>query len=118
MMVLDAAILLEWSRIFVPHGIRNSFFWTCRTIIFFATSFHAAAILLENLGIVPHHALWDSTVPARAVLGTKASWITGAAINIIVDLVIMVLPQRVIWSLHMPKAKKMGLSVIFIIGVL
>lgn len=42
----------------------------------------------------------------------------GAAINVVLDLVILVIPQRIIWRLKMKKAKKIGVSLIFLIGIL
>jgi hypothetical protein len=40
------------------------------------------------------------------------------AFNIICDTFILLMPQRVIWKLHLPRAKKISVSLLFIGGFL
>lgn len=41
-----------------------------------------------------------------------------AAMNAFTDLLILVLPQRTIWRLHLPPRKKLAISAVFLVGVL
>lgn len=41
-----------------------------------------------------------------------------AIVNVVMDMVPLFLAQRVIWSLKLPLQKKLGVSLIFLIGVL
>lgn len=47
-----------------------------------------------------------------------ANCITGAAINVVTDLVILILPLTVIWGLNIPTRSKLSLSFIFSLGSL
>lgn len=41
-----------------------------------------------------------------------------AVFNIVVDLALVILPQRVIWALQMDKKRKIGISIVFSVGLL
>ena len=47
-----------------------------------------------------------------------AGCVTGAVINVITDLVILILPLIVIWGLGIPTKSKLSLSIIFSLGSL
>jgi large subunit ribosomal protein L36e len=51
-------------------------------------------------------------------LDVRAINIAAAAINTVSDLSILVLPQKVIWELQMSVKRKVGVSAIFLAGVL
>ncbi|KAJ2997595.1 hypothetical protein NUW58_g609 [Xylaria curta] len=118
MLIMKALILREWRRIFVPLGIRNTFWWTCNLVIGINVLFYAAAIFLENLSCFPLQRIWDKTVPGSECLDFKITVLTGASINVILDLITLVLPQKVIWSLQLSRKKKIGVSLVFTIGLL
>lgn len=44
--------------------------------------------------------------------------VAGAVICLVSDILILLLPQRVIHSLHLPLKKRIGLSLLFTVGVL
>ncbi|KAI0150509.1 hypothetical protein GGR57DRAFT_184992 [Xylariaceae sp. FL1272] len=115
-LVLKAAILLEWIRIFVPYGTRNSFFWTCSTVMILHTLFHAAWIVTENLACMPHEKIWNIFIPYGTCIDVNGLYVPAAAVNLAADIVIFVLPQKAIWSLQMSKKNKIGVSMIFTIG--
>ncbi|KAI1455750.1 hypothetical protein F4805DRAFT_434734 [Annulohypoxylon moriforme] len=118
MMIMKASILKEWCRIFVPSGVRNSFFWTCHLIMIINILFYTSIVIAANLSCFPRRRIWDKTVPGSKCLDSKALAVATAAINIILDIATLVLPQRVIWGLRMPMKRKIGVSFIFAIGVL
>ncbi|KAI8631465.1 hypothetical protein F5Y19DRAFT_473138 [Xylariaceae sp. FL1651] len=117
-MVLKAAILREWIRIFVPYGSRNAFFWISAIVLTLHTLFHAAWIVSENLSCIPHEKIWDITISWGTCIDVKGLYVPAAAVNLGADIVILVLPQKAIWSLQMSRTSKIGVSLIFTIGFL
>jgi hypothetical protein len=51
-------------------------------------------------------------------MDSKAVNIAASAINTASDLVLVIIPQTVIWSLNMPTRRKWVVSAVFLIGLL
>ncbi|KAJ2993263.1 hypothetical protein NUW58_g1895 [Xylaria curta] len=115
--LLKASILLEWTRLFVPQGTRNVFWWLCISLAGIQLSFLVASVFALCFSCIPYQRIWDFTIPGKCLEKSELE-ITSAAIHFASDVVILILPQRVIWSLHMSLKKKFGVSIIFSLGVL
>jgi hypothetical protein len=116
-MVIKAAILLEWLRIFVPRGTKNYFYWISVVLLVLDVLFYSAAIIAINLTCRPHEKTWNRLLPGTCI-DSRAIDITSAVINFFIDLVILVLPQKVIWGLNMSVEKRLGVSLVFIVGLI
>jgi hypothetical protein len=117
--VVKIAILAEWIRIFVPKGTR-SFFWRASIIaIAVVAVWGTLATILLNIDCTPYEANWNPLIP-NAVCRFRFPALTLASgiVNLILDLVPLLLPQMVIWSLRMSRSKKLGVSLIFAVGLL
>jgi hypothetical protein len=117
MALIKAAIVLEWARIFVPRGTRNVFWWTCWAV---AVLNFAASIIMLFLNVFacnPREAFWNPLVIGSCT-GALATIYIAPIINLVVDIIILVLPQRVIWGLQLSWRKKLGVSFLFGLGVL
>jgi hypothetical protein len=65
----------------------------------------------------PFQSNWDVTI--TAICGNRpAAYTAIGAINMITDFVIMILPIPFVRQLHMPLSSKVGLCLIFMIGLL
>lgn len=117
-MLLKASIIMEWIEIFVPGRQKNMFFWCGWTLVAINTSFYIAGIVSENLSCTPFHSIWDVTVPNRKCFNIKALDVAAAAIDLICDIAITILPQQVIWRLQMSTRTRLGISLLFSIGIL
>ncbi|KAI0967186.1 hypothetical protein F4678DRAFT_254884 [Xylaria arbuscula] len=115
--LLKSSILLEWTRLFVPRGTRNVFWWLCMTVVGIQLSFLVASVFALCFTCIPYQKIWDFTIPGRCIKKSDLE-ITSAAIHFGSDIVILTLPQKVIWSLQMSLKKKLGVSFIFSLGVL
>jgi hypothetical protein len=113
-----AAILIEWGRIFVPYGTRNTFYWVCKALLAANVLAHVAYIVVENMSCVPHRKIWDRTILEGYCIDAKTFQIPGCLVNPIIILVILILPHRAIWSLQMSTKNKIGISFIFLVGLL
>ncbi|KAI0905015.1 hypothetical protein F4823DRAFT_567155 [Ustulina deusta] len=115
--LLKASILLEWTRLFVPQGTRNIFWWLCMGLVGIQLSFLVASVFALCFTCIPYQKIWDFTIPGKCIKKSELE-ITSAAIHFASDIIILVLPQKIIWSLQMSLKKKLGVSFIFSLGIL
>jgi hypothetical protein len=118
--LLKVAIMIDWCRMFVPHGstTKNAFWWGCVVISFVQIGAAVATIIALNLQCIPHQAIWDFTIPNPKCFKLYHLQVSSATIQLVSDVAIFLLPQRVIWTLKMSWRKRLGVSVIFGLGLL
>ncbi|KAF2647652.1 hypothetical protein K491DRAFT_614247 [Lophiostoma macrostomum CBS 122681] len=114
---MKAAILLSWSKIFNPLRISNAFSWACQVVLGLNVLYYVISAIVINIECTPHAKIWDKTILEGRCIDTNALYLSGTIVNLISDVVILILPQKVIWRLHTSKQKKLGVSVIFGIGI-
>lgn len=117
LILIKSAILLEWITIFVPTGTRNLFFWTSWSILVIHALFYLSMIVVELTACSPFEKNWNPLIPGKC-LNTIAVSVAISAINLPFDVVIFLLPQRVIWGLQMRSQRKIGISMLFAVGIL
>ncbi|KAL2865304.1 uncharacterized protein BJX67DRAFT_383045 [Aspergillus lucknowensis] len=116
---LKVGILVEWCRVFAPIGprIKSPFWIGCATIIFVQITANIAIIVALNLQCIPHKAIYDFRVQGDCFDLYKLQ-VASACIHLVCDVVIFLLPQRIIWTLKMSWRKRLGVSFIFGLGLL
>jgi predicted nucleic acid-binding protein len=62
--------------------------------------------------------LYDPIIIRGYCLDTAAILISTAVLNSVSDVLMLVLPQQVIWELAMPMKRKLGLSAAFFVSLL
>lgn len=117
MLVLKPAILLSWCHIFAANNPRGYFFWICIVVSVINVLNFFLGIVIESTSCTPQAAWWDKTVPGKC-LDTEILALTTAIINLVLDVVILILPQRTIWKLQMSLKKRLSVSIVFIVGAL
>ncbi|RYP20875.1 hypothetical protein DL767_009381 [Monosporascus sp. MG133] len=118
--LLKTAILVEWCRILKPPGNRlKSPFWLgCAFIIFVQISFGIACLILLNMQCTPHRSIWEFWLPDRKCFDLISLQLASGSIQLFSDVAMFLLPQKTIWELKMSWQKKLGVSVVFGLGVL
>lgn len=117
-MLIKCAILLEWVDIFVPRGERNSFTWAAWSTCFFFVSFSIIIFSLDAANCTPFEGNWNLLVPGRYCRFQVPQFVLAISIiNFVLDLIPLGLVQRVIWGLHLPWHKKLGVSFMFLTGL-
>ncbi|KAB8202983.1 hypothetical protein BDV34DRAFT_227880 [Aspergillus parasiticus] len=116
---LKIAILVEWCRLLAPQGLRSRtvFWWGCMATIGIQVIAGVAIVLTLNLQCIPHKAIYDLTVPGKCIDLYKIQ-LTSASIHLTCDVIMLLLPQPVIWTLKMTWRKRLGVSFVFSLGVL
>ncbi|KAI0854608.1 hypothetical protein F4860DRAFT_522964 [Xylaria cubensis] len=117
MIFVKGAILVQWARVFTP-GIRNTFFWLCYTVATLNAIFYLVVLLTDLLYCTPVQYHWDMSIPGGHCADDNLLSPFSAAINVALDITILLLPQRVIWKLNIPLKKKVGISSVFLMGLL
>ncbi|KAH8423611.1 uncharacterized protein LDX57_001371 [Aspergillus melleus] len=116
---LKIAILVEWCRMFAPRGRQSEgyFWWGCAIVIFVQITSGIAIVIALNTQCIPHKAIYNLAIQGKCFDLYKLE-VSSATIQLASDIAIMLLPQRVIWTLKMTWRKRMGVSVIFGLGLL
>jgi hypothetical protein len=116
-MLLKVGIMLEWMRVFVPPGIRDTFFWTCCVTISAHVAFAAAQTFAGIFACSPRERSWNRYLDGTCT-NEYAVYTSSSALTILSDIIIFVLPQKVIWNLRVSLQKRIGISLIFAVGVM
>ncbi|KAF7588253.1 hypothetical protein BBP40_005975 [Aspergillus hancockii] len=116
--LIKTAILIDWCHVFVPVDRSKSvFWWGCMIVIFFQCLWGVLCIILLNAQCRPHRAIWEFYLPSKCYSLPKVM-LTSASVQVISDVTMFFLPQKIIWGLHMNWQKKLGVSIIFGVGIL
>jgi len=74
-------------------------------------------VVLLNVQCTPHEAIWKFYLP-RECYNLVPVQLTSGSVQLFSDIVMLMLPQKVIWGLNLNWKKKIGVSVIFSLGIL
>lgn len=85
-------------------------------VIAFQCIWGLLCIILLNMQCRPHEAIWKFYLPSKCYDLPKVM-LTSASCQVITDIVMVFLPQKMIWGLHLNWQKKLGVSIIFGVGV-
>jgi hypothetical protein len=95
----------------------RSFQLACKLIIGFIAISGLAFCLVTFFQCTPVNKSWDKGVEGRCIDVSAAGYVI-AAIGIAEDLALLFLPIRELWMLKIDTNKKMGLVVMFSVGIL
>ncbi|KAI0470580.1 hypothetical protein GGR56DRAFT_134946 [Xylariaceae sp. FL0804] len=117
--LLKVAILTEWIRLFAPPGnrIKSPFWLGCVFVSVVQVLWGIGCVIALNLQCTPHEAIWKIWLPSKCFALYNLQLASGA-VQLFCDVLMLVLPQRIIWGLQLDLKKKLGVSVVFGLGVL
>src|SRR3954462_1679086 len=117
--LVKCAILLEWLNIFVPHGQSTYFTYVSYATCGAITALSSVLFIMSMANCTPFEANWNSLLPgAFCRFSVPKSTLASAIANSVLDVVPLVLAQKVIWGLHLSWTKKLGVSLMFLVGIL
>ncbi|TGJ84510.1 hypothetical protein E0Z10_g4226 [Xylaria hypoxylon] len=111
---VKVAIVMEWLRIFLPRS-RNAFFWLCHISLWLNVAYYIAAIVVESIRCAPRELIWDPTVKGTCLDRKALEAIS--SINVVSDIAMLVAPLFAIWRLKLSTAKKVGVALLFTVGL-
>ncbi|KPM43161.1 hypothetical protein AK830_g3392 [Neonectria ditissima] len=116
--LLKTAILIEWCRIFTPtNRLKSPFWWGCASIITLQITWGVACVILLNVQCSPHESIWKFYLP-RTCFNLVPVQLASGSVQLFSDVVMMILPQKTIWGLNLSWKKKLGVSVVFGLGII
>jgi len=117
-LTLKASIILQCMRVFIPAGVRNRAWWLYTILLAVHVVFYIATQFIEIFRCTPTARIWDSTIDGHCIGVTTNRRYVAAAINSVSDVLLLLLAQKVIWSLSLlPANKKRMMSALFLIGI-
>ncbi|KAB8270073.1 hypothetical protein BDV30DRAFT_250951 [Aspergillus minisclerotigenes] len=110
-MIPRVVILTLYLRVFNEKGYRIA----CYILMGLVISLGVADILTGALECIPVQYLWDKSISGHCIdLPLFFRW--GTLPNVIMDFLMLILPQPVIWKLQVSKQVKIGLAVTILTG--
>jgi hypothetical protein len=113
-LAVKASICALYIQIFPQPWIRS----ISITVICVVSGYTIAHTLTDLLQCIPLAALWDPTIKNARCLNLNHQAVAMAAINIVTDVVILLIPLKPIWELMISTTRKWQLSVILSLGAL
>jgi hypothetical protein len=118
MATLKVGIILQVFRAFMPPGTRNKAYWVGHVVLWINILYYFAMVVVELRACTPRAKEWDPTIQGGSCIHASEVRFVLTIVNVATDIVIIFLPQRVIWSLHLPIKRKLAMSALFLVGIL
>lgn len=104
-------------HIFSPSRIKPFFKWSSSVLIVANILLYISGIILSAITCNSHESIWHPWVRGRCV-DRRSLGLATAFFNLFLDIAILILPQRIIWSMKMRSSRRLGVSMIFSVGLL
>ena len=115
-LLIKVAILLQYLRVLVPLKTRNLMFWACHALIWLNFIFYSIFFFLVLFACKPVRRYWNPWIEGSCIDGDKLNAFASSFIATS-DILILILPQPLIWRLHMTLKRKIALSAVFLVGI-
>ncbi|KAL8401085.1 hypothetical protein RB594_001206 [Gaeumannomyces avenae] len=110
--LVKTAILLDWSRVLVVSERRsNPFWWACIVLSAIQCIWGTICTILINLNC-------SSGPNTPKCFDLSEVMLISSIVQVVTSFAMVVLPQRIIWNLRLTWRKKLGVSVIFGVGLI
>ena len=113
----NSAVKVSILHLYVSIFPNIAFRRICYALMAVSALYVVGVILDTFLMCQPFAFNWDHTIEGSCGNQTLALLLTGA-LNLIIDVAIVILPLPVLWRLQMPVARKLGVSAMFSVGAL
>ncbi|KAF1980343.1 hypothetical protein BU23DRAFT_522391 [Bimuria novae-zelandiae CBS 107.79] len=111
--LIKASILMIYLRL----SVTKAFAWLCKGSIYLLFTYQAIVLIIIPLECIPLRKMWDftGTVPGHCIDTATFYYIT-SAFHIIMDMWILLLPYRLIFSIPRPTREKIAVYAVFGLG--
>ncbi|PLB53898.1 hypothetical protein P170DRAFT_431665, partial [Aspergillus steynii IBT 23096] len=106
------SILLFLKRVFAVHRSFGRFVCVMNIVVLLQG---LSSLIGMSISCVPIEAQWKSWLPKKC-MDPKAFLYSVSIINILLDVIILLAPQPLVWRLHMGLQRKMFVSALFMVG--
>lgn len=95
-----------------PQTRKSKLYYAIWFVIWFVVLYCLALILVVLLQCVN-----KVEVPGHTCINTFTLLVTASTINVLSDIMMLIIPAVAVWNLHMPAKRKLGLYVVFAVGI-
>ena len=106
-----------YLHLFTTPNRKTRIYWTIRFLIGFYMLFYLANLPITIWPCVPRSRLWTPTEAGHCI-NYKAVFIISGTINVVADYILLFLPITQVRRQQMSRRREIGVSFIFIIGLL
>jgi len=117
MFVAKCSILFQLKSIFCPGQSRDANFWSIHILLFLNASYTIAAVFTFVFQCTPREKAWNGLMEGTCIDVAAATVVTGA-VNLFLDLGILVVPLVAVSHLHLPTRSKLGVCAVFGVGII
>lgn len=89
-----------------------------RTIIVVTGIYYIVSTFITIFACSPREAIWNPLVTDAQCIDNNTVVLITCLFNIVSDIIILMLPARAVWKLRIPTRKKVGIVLLFAIGLL
>lgn len=115
LVLLKASALLFYSRIFLNKQYSTWFSTALYVTHFLNIAWFLGIVLSSAFMCKPIAKSWNPLLEGTCG-STPGLWLGSAIPSVVIDLIILLLPLPMIWSLKMSTARKSGITAIFVCG--
>lgn len=115
MFFIKLTALLLYLRLF---GTKRYFKYAVWLVGAFTFAYSFSGIAISIWRCSPRAKAWDLTIQGGECRDHNWRLVLFGAFGVVSDFAVLLLPMPVLWTLHLPKAKKLGLMAIFATGIL
>lgn len=115
---IKLSILSQYIQVFMPTRQPYQLYWATIIVMALNVLSYTAMICMQIWSCDPIRKAWDPFVVGGHCLDSNGLNIGATALNVASDSVIFLLPQAVVWRLHMPTKQKFAISMVFLIAIM
>ena len=109
------AIILFYRRIFSPQH-RSAFDIGLRVFVIILCCFYIATGVVKIWECNPRARIWDKSIPGTC-LNAAVVLDTSGLYNVLTDVIILLVPVKAVWSMHLAPRRKVGVIGVFTLGL-
>ncbi len=109
--VVKVSILLFYRRLFDTDRFKR----TSAAVVAFVVAYCLTFMIGTIFQCTPVRYMWVKSIDGHC-MNTPVFLLVGSILNILTDIVIVILPIPIVWSLQVTRQQKMALSGIFLLG--
>ncbi|KAF2842006.1 hypothetical protein M501DRAFT_1054751 [Patellaria atrata CBS 101060] len=117
LMWIKVALVTQFLRLFNPKGRKGFVFFSSHFILWTNVLFFTSLTFLEIFACSPRQKAWKGDLIPGKCIDIKRLNLASGIFNVTTDLMMLLLPQKVIWGLRLSLKQKLDFSAVFMIGI-
>jgi hypothetical protein len=117
MFVVKYVVLHQIKAIFFAHNQGSIANKAITTMIWANFLLYGSLLVTFLVACTPREKIWNPTIEGHCI-NVPACMTAGGALNVLSDIIVFIIPLTGVWKLQLPLKKKMGVALVFAVGIL